>query len=100
MIRKATVVTVDEDRVVALPAAILDSLDAKAGHEIEFVDTGDGRIILRRIETAEERAKRVEKKIDLSKLKAFHAQVKRNHGTMENLDEVRRQMYLGSPLRD
>lgn len=99
MTPEATVVTVNADREVMLPVAILDALGVKPGHNIEFVDTGNGRVVLRGIATAEERAERV-KKIDLSKLQAVHAQVKRNHGTIEDLDEVRKQMYIGSPLRD
>lgn len=99
MTPKATVVTVNADREVMLPVAILDALGVKPGHNIEFVYTGNGRVVLRSIATAEQRAERV-KKIDLSKLQAVHAQVKRNHGTIEDLDEVRKQMYIGSPLRD
>ena len=92
MIGEATVVTVGDDLEVALPTAILDSLGVKPGHEIEFVDTGNGKIILRRIETSEERAKRI-KKDALTKLREFHAtlNIDPDHEPFD-IHEVRRQM--------
>ena len=89
------IVKIDEDGQIKLPKKMMEKIQASPGDELEVIAAPDWLTVSRRREKPLHR-----KELDLSKLKAFHAQVKRNHGTIEDLDEVRMQTYLGSPLRD
>ena len=93
------IVKIDSEGQVALPERLMGVLEVKPGDHLE-VDVGYDWFILRRCDP--ERLKQRNRKVDLSQPAPLHGKIDPNHEPfdIEDLEEVRKHMYVGSPLRD
>ena len=90
-------VKIDSDSRVKLTEEMLDTLGVKPGDEVEIVQAPSWLTVNR---TREDPPRRRE--IDYSKLGTLHDKIDPNIDPydIEDLEEVRKHMYVGSPLRD
>ena len=91
------IIKIDEDGQVKLPESLMETLQVSPGDELEIRPGIDWFTASRRREKPLPR-----KELDLSRLEALRERLRLDpkYSEMEDLEEVRKQMYLGSPLRD
>ena len=91
------IIKIDEDGQVKLPESLMETLQVSPGDELEVRPGIDWFTASRR------REKPLPiKELDLSRLEALRERLRLDpkYSEMEDLEEVRKHMYLGSPLRD
>ena len=90
-------IKIDSDSRVKLSEEMLDTLGVKPGDEVEIVQAPSWLTVNRAKEDPPRR-----RKVDLSSPAPLHGKIDPNHEPfdIEDLEEVRKHMYVGSPLRN
>ena len=79
---------------IKLPKEMLDALGIKPGDEIQISQAPSWLTLSRRVNDVPRR-----QKVDLTRPAPLHGKIDPNHEPFD-IHEVRKHMYLGSPLRD
>ena len=82
---------------IKLPKEMLDALGIKPGDEIQISQAPNWLTLSRRVNDVPRR-----QKVDLTRPAPLHGKIDPHHEPfeIEDLDEVRKHMYVGSPLRN
>ena len=96
------IVKIDEDGQIKLPETLMEKIQVSPGDELEVSAGPSWLTVSRRRERPLPQKPIPKKKVEFSKVQAFRERIAADpkYAEMEDLEEIRNQMYYGNPLRN